>query len=260
MWGTSCLFTLKGNPNIRDIGGQYKDVSIREGKLIRGRTLRHLTDEQQSFLVDSCHVKTIIDLRSHDEIEHEPELTIPNTTYEIMPIFERQKDGISHEEGEKVDALQIYRVLPTMDQIYFDMLHGQSLTNIGLVINRIINGKDNEYGFYFHCSEGKDRTGLISAILLSILGVSRKEIIKEYLVTNKMSKKEAFRYYMKIKYGRFDALFALKVGRTFLAKRKYIKVLFEVIDNEYGSLEEFLVKGLNLKLEEVEIFKKKMVL
>ncbi len=64
---------------------------------------------------------------------------------------------------------------------------------------------------------------------------------------------------MKIKYGRFDALFALKVGRTFLAKRKYINVLFEVIDNEYGSLEEFLTKGLNLKLEDIESFKKKMI-
>ena len=253
------IIKLKGNPNIRDIGGVYKNVTIKEGKLIRGRTLRCLSDYQREYLVNTCGVKTIIDLRSHDEIDHEPELKLDNTTYEIMPIFERQKDGISHQEGEKVDALQIYRVLPTMDQIYFDMLHGQSLTNIGLIIDRIINGKDDEYGFYFHCSEGKDRTGLIAAILLSILGVSRKEIVKEYLVTNKMSKKKAFKYYMTIKYGRFDALFALKVGRTFLAKQKYINVLFEVIDNEYGSLETFLTKGLNLKLEDIESFKKKMI-
>lgn len=253
------IIKIKGNPNIRDIGGKYNDVTIKEGKLIRGRTLRRLTEEQQKYLVDECGVKTIIDLRSHDEIEHESELKIPNTNYEIMPIFERQKDGISHKEGEKVDALQIYRTLPTMDVIYYDMLHGQSLTNIGLVINRIINGKNNEYGFYFHCSEGKDRTGLISAILLSILGVSRKEIIQEYLITNKMSKKKAFKYYMAIKYGRFDAFFALKVGRTFLAKRKYIKVLFKVIDEEYGSLDEFLTKGLNLNLDDVNSFRKKMI-
>ena len=253
------IIKLKNNPNIRDIGGKYKNVTIKEGMLIRGRTLRVLTPEQQSLLVDTYNVKTIIDLRSHDEQNEEPELMIPGTSYEIIPIFEREEQGVSHTENEKGDALAIYKVLPTMDKIYFDMLHGQSLTNIGLVINRIINGKDDEYGFYFHCSEGKDRTGLIAGILLSILGVSRPEIIKEYLITNRMSRKKAFKYYMMLKYIKFAPLFALKVGRTFLAKRKYIKVLFKVIDEEYGSLENFLTKGLNLKLEDVESFKDKMI-
>ena len=77
------IIKLKGNPNIRDIGGQYKDVSIKEGKLIRGRTLRHLSDDQRNILVKECHVKTIIDLRSHDEIEKEPELTKYNGSEQL---------------------------------------------------------------------------------------------------------------------------------------------------------------------------------
>ncbi|MCR4911936.1 MAG: tyrosine-protein phosphatase [Bacilli bacterium] len=254
------IIKLKDNPNIRDIGGVYKDVTIKEGMLIRGRTLRHLTEEQSAYLVKKCNIKTIIDLRSHDEQKEAPELTISGTNYELMPIFERQKDGISHKENEKPDQFQIYRILPHMKNIYLDMLHGESLKNIGLVINRIITGKDDEYGFYFHCSEGKDRTGIIAAILLSILGVSRKEIVDEYLVTNKMSNKKAFKYYMQIKYLRLQPRFALKVGRAFLAKKIYINSLFEVIDNEYGSLDEFLYKGLNLKKENIEAFKEKLII
>ena len=249
------IIKLKNNPNIRDIGGVYKDVKLKEGMLIRGRTLLNLTGEQQSILVNDHNVKTIIDLRSHDEQSIDPEIVIPGIKYMLLPIFERQKEGVSHIAKEKADSLQIYRTLPHMDQIYFDMLHGVSLKNIGVVINTIIKGKDD-----FHCSEGKDRTGLIAAILLLILGVSRKEIVKDYLTTNKMAKPKAFKYYMRIKYVKFDALFALKVGRTFLAKRKYINVLFDVIKNEYGDLDTFLTNGLDVDLNDIEPFKKKMII
>ena len=254
------IIKIANNPNIRDIGGRYKHVHIKEGMLVRGRTLRHLTEDQKAYLVNECHVKTIIDLRSDDEQNEEPELNIEGAVHESIPIFQRQKEGISHNEKEKADALSFYRYLPTMDKIYYDMLHDQSLINIGLVINRIVTGKDDEYGFYFHCSEGKDRTGLISGILLLILGVSRREIIKEYLVTNKMSKWKAFRYYMRIKYLKFDPLFALKVGRTVLAKRKYIKTLFKVIDDEYGSLDAFLTNGLHIDLDDVNAFRDKLIM
>lgn len=254
------IIKLKGNPNIRDIGGVYDDVTIREGMLIRGRTLRTLTPDQQSFLVEDCHIRTIIDLRSQDEREEAPELKIPGVQYEAIAIFERQKDGISHKDNEKKDIFRIYRVLPKMDRIYYDMLHDESLQNIGKVIRRILTADENEYGFYFHCSEGKDRTGLISAILLLILGVSRKEVVKEYLVTNKMSNGKAFRYYLWIKYLRFQPRFARKVGRTFLAKRRYIKVLFSVIDEEYGSLEAFCEKGLGLQSQDIEAFRQRLII
>ena len=253
------IIKLKNNPNIRDIGGKYKDVTIKEGMMIRGRTLRYLTPEQQAYLVNECHVKTIIDLRSTDERNEAPEIMIEGTKYEPIPIFEREKQGVSHKEKEKLPALQIYRTLPNMDRIYFDMLHEESLKNLGKVVNRIITGKDEEYAFYFHCSEGKDRTGLVAGILLSILGVSRKEIVSEYKITNKMSRKKAFKYYMNIKYLHFDPMFALKVGRTFLAKRKYIRVLFGIIDQEYGSLARFLIEGLGLKQEDIDAFKKKAI-
>lgn len=254
------IIKLKNNPNIRDIGGEYLNVNIKEGMLIRGRTLRNLTKEQQDFLVSECNVRTIIDLRSHGEQNAEPELQLEGTKYELIPIFEQQKPGISHKENEKSDAFQIYRTLPNMDKIYYGMLHGESLDNIGKVINRIITGQDDEYGFYFHCSEGKDRTGLIAAILLLILGVSRREIVREYMITNRMSRKKAFKYYMTIKYTKFEPLFALKVGRTFLAKRKYIKTLFKVIDNEYGSLERFLYEGLKLDQKDIDTFKEKLII
>ena len=51
------VIKLKNNKNMRDIGGVYKNVTLREGMLIRGKTLINLTGEQQSILIYKHHQK-----------------------------------------------------------------------------------------------------------------------------------------------------------------------------------------------------------
>jgi protein-tyrosine phosphatase len=48
----------------------------------------------------------------------------------------------------------------------------------------VIQNQDN-VPILFHCSAGKDRTGIASALLLSALGVDRKDIFDDYMLTNK---------------------------------------------------------------------------
>lgn len=256
------IINIKGIKNIRDIGGEYKGVTVKEGMLIRGRALMHLNDEQKRLLVNKYNIKTIIDLRSSDEQFLDVVDQIKGTNYIAIPIFEREEKGISHNEKEnkKKDAFAVYRHLPHMKQLYYNMLHGQSLKNFAKVIQYIITAKDEEFGFYFHCSEGKDRTGIVAAILLMMLGVSRKEIMVDYLTTNKVNNRKAFKYYMAIKYMRFQPIFAVKVGRMFIAKRQYLQVLFDMVDKEYGNEEKFYTEGLGLSLEDIENFKAKLIL
>ena len=255
------VIKLKNNKNIRDLGGKYKHVTIKEGMLIRGRTLLNLTPSQQDLLVNKYNVHSIIDLRSIPEKLEKPEQVIPGTNYYHLPVFEESKAGISREEAQQQqNKMDLYRNLPTMDVLYNDMLHGQSLANLGLIVKVIITADEGEYGFYFHCSEGKDRTGLLAAILLLILGVSKEEVIKDYLYTNKVARAKAFKYYMIVKYLKFDPKFAVKIGRIFLAKREYIEVLFNVIKKEYNNDKmTFFTKGLDLEEEEISLFKERMI-
>ena len=253
------VIKLKTTRNIRDIGGSYSSIRLKEGMFTRGTALLHLSNDDLIALRDVYNVKTIIDLRSTDEQNLEPDMKIEGVNFLSIPVFEREQQGISHTEDEQPQGMDLYRKLPTMDRIYYDMLHGESLENISKTIRYIVNAKDDEYGFYFHCSEGKDRTGLIAAILLLILGVSKKEIMKDYLYTNKVNHKKAFKYYMAIKYLQFSPLFALKVGRTFLAKRKYLNTLFNIIKDEYGGEDNFFKKAMHLTNQEIESFKKRMI-
>jgi Protein tyrosine/serine phosphatase len=91
----------------------------------------------------------------------------------------------------------------------------------------------------FHCSAGKDRAGFGAALFLASLGVDRKIIIDDYLLTNK---------YLKDKYS--DIVAQMPVLKPlFEVRKEYILAAFEVIDNEYGGIDSYLTNqlGVNLK-------------
>lgn len=253
------VIRLKNAKNIRDLGGQYSTVKLKEGMLIRGTALLHLSEEDKHSLVNTYNVKTIVDLRSSEEQQEDVEQDIPSAVHLSLPVFEREQQGISHNENEKADRMHIYKKLPQMKDIYREMVHGESLDNIGKIIKKIVTSKPEEFGIYFHCSEGKDRTGVIAAILLLLLGVTRKEIVQDYLYTNKVNNKKAFKYYMAIKYLKFKPVFALKVGRLFIAKKLYINQLFKIIYDEYQGEEKFFSEAMKLTKEEIDNFRSLMI-
>ena len=180
----------------------------------------------------------------------------------LMPIFAEGKVGISHEDREKNDKIALLSKMPPMSQMYYEMLHDSDcLDNISKIIRFIVTAKEEQFAIYYHCSEGKDRTGIISAIILSMLGVSKKEIIKEYLFTNRVARRKANIYYLVAKYVRFDVNLAKKLHGMFSARKEYIEVYFNMIKEEYDdNYMNFFIKGLKLTEEEISSFKKKMII
>lgn len=244
--------------NARDIGGKYRNVTIRKHMLYRGKALTHLLFGEKKLLVGKYHLRTIIDLRSHDEISKKPDIQLPHVKILERPVFEREKQGISH-SGSKDEKWQIYAELPEMKQIYYSFLEGESLENLSRAIKDILNAPEEDFAVYFHCSEGKDRTGVVAAILLMILGVGRDEIEKDYLKTNRVAKHRARHVYFHVKYIIHKRLLAHTVYPFFIAKLAYLNALFDVIYSRYGSKEAFFKKGLCLSEEELTRFRKLMI-
>ena len=251
---------LRKQKNLRDIGGKYKDVTIRLNMLLRGRALTNLTPKQLDKLKNKYHLRTVIDIRDIAEQSQKPDMELPGIRKLLMPVFDDGKVGISHEDREKNDKIALLSKLPPMTQMYYEMFHEECLNNLANIIKLIITAKEEEYAFYYHCSEGKDRTGIISAVLLSMLGVSKKEIIKEYLYTNRVAHHKANIYYLVAKYVRFDVNLARKLHGMFSAKKEYISVYFDVVRDEYNDdYMTFFTKGLKLTEEEVNAFRNKMI-
>lgn len=251
---------LRKQKNIRDIGGKYKGVHIKYNMLLRGRALITLTPKQVEILKTKYNLKTVIDLRDYAEQEQKPDMELPGIDYRLMPIFPDGKVGISHEDRSKQDKITLLSKLPPMSQMYYEMLHDDCLENVSKIIRYIVCSPEENFGFYYHCSEGKDRTGIISAILLSMLGVSKKEIIKEYLYTNRVARRKANIYYLVAKYVRFDVNLAKKLHGMFSARKEYIEVYFNMVRDEYNDdYMEFFTKGLKLKIEEIEAFRNRLI-
>ena len=241
--------------NVRDIGGNYKDVSIRTNMLIRGKSIARFNDEEVEYLKNHYYVRTIIDLRSSEEANALNKYKKEFNFYS-QPVFEGLVPGLSHQE---VTFENLHEVIPEMDKLYYLILHDEPLKNLASTVKFILNLPEDDYAIYFHCAEGKDRTGLLAAILLLILGVDEAEIVEDYLFTNRVNKKKAFRYYLVMKYIKRRRALAYKLRRIYVAKREYINVLFDVIRDEYGSNDNFFYHGLHLSKEEIDKFREMMI-
>ena len=143
-----------------------------------------------------------------------------------------------------------------MTETYGIMLQNEFFENLKAVVRYIVTSREK---IYIHCTEGKDRTGVISAIILLILGVSKEEIYRDYLLTNKTNNRKAYLLYFAILFGKFNLKDAKKARDLYLAKSEYLDVLFDYISDNYESVEDFVYNGLDLTEKEVEGFKQYML-
>ena len=242
--------------NVRDLGGiEIKDGKIKERRLLRGTCLYNLTQADINILVNEYKLSTIIDLRTKKEKSKKPEMELKGVKYIHMPIFDKTVPGVSHENSEKLVRGKVL----DLTNFYRGILKGEYLENIEKIIKTIMNLDEKEYSVLFHCTEGKDRTGIIAAVILMILGADKQTIIDDYLYTNLVNEKKANSYYWKTLFLKFDKSQAETMKNYFLAKQEYIESVFDVIEKDWNGLENFIENGLKISREEIEIFREKMI-
>ena len=119
-----------------------------------------LTEEEIQWLLDN-HITTLVDLRSAQELEHKPcpLQDVAGFTYYHIPVTGGGDTPKSREH--------LYKV-------YRGMVDAQMDT----ILETILNAASNV--MYF-CTAGKDRTGVVSALLLNRLGISEDVIVEDYM-------------------------------------------------------------------------------
>lgn len=248
--GTDTLYTsnrslyLDNAINFRDIGGLKTTDGryVKWGKIFRSAELKDLSDEDKQSFKD-LHIKTIVDLRSDKEIEEAPDDYPENAGIHWI----HNPLGVGN--PAKMDSLfDIIRKADPESNVGADFMvdanrnfptYGQECvkTTFDILLN-------NETPMVFHCTAGKDRTGYTSALILSALGVDRETITQEYLASNyyrfgenESSLKKAAQFYG------IDH----RVLRPMMDVRKeYIQAAFDVIDNQYGGVENYLKTEIGL--------------
>ena len=159
--------------NVRDLGGlrTIAGDSLRRGVAYRADGLHRLPTEEIERLA-SLGVRTVVDLRTAGEIEIAASMAADDIAVVHLPVL---RDVWSHEDFGG-DAAPSDAVSFLVDR-YLEMLE-EGAEAIAAIFGLL--AEDGARPLAFHCSAGKDRTGVIAALLLSSLGVADDDIAEDY--------------------------------------------------------------------------------
>ncbi|SMF24933.1 protein tyrosine/serine phosphatase [Tistlia consotensis] len=227
------VIALDGATNVRDLGG-YETAdgrSVRWRRLFRGSRLSHLTAADLETM-RALGIRTVCDLRGAGECALAPGLAgavvARVRALPIEPTLKHAIDGAA--AGWPPDGAPPEEV---MAEIYrsFALEHFQVYREL---LSLLL--EDDGLPLLFHCTAGKDRTGFGAAVILRLLGVSAKDVVGDYLLTNRHWKGT----------GRLDHCPEPIRAAITRARLAYLRAAFSAIDAGFGSFERYAAEMLGV--------------
>jgi protein-tyrosine phosphatase len=166
---------FKSVANFRDIGGYRtrKGNTIAWRRVFRSGEFAQINQDEYRRLKEEIKLTTIIDLRSEYEIKRQG-IGLPVDT----DIKYHNVTFLTDDDNNKVDD-QRYKDLTNMGDFYILFTRNKVFGASIVKALEVIAGPEN-HPLVFNCAVGKDRTGILAAVLLSVLGVADDDIIKDY--------------------------------------------------------------------------------
>jgi len=244
--------------NVRDYGGhELSDgYMVRKGKLFRGAQLSKISRPEQERFGD-LGISLVVDLRYQTERRRQASNfseTYRPDIFEFDPEYDQNKsDKLAPHEAFAI------RELNTAKDAYGYMLGSYEERPLAAgfvdIVSRSLKrmSKSGE-AVYVHCAAGKDRTGTFAAIVLMLLGVSKDDVMEEYLRTRQAvdidGVIEMITLKMQERYGRKFSPQALRP--YFAVETEYLEKSLSVI----GDIDDYARKILKLNSSHIDSFRK----
>ena len=248
------LLPMDGSHNTRELGG-YKTTdgkTIKWGKLFRSDKLSDISKTDQAYL-QNLGIKKIVDFRSEQEKAEDPNIIPTGISYVEMPI---SVDGAMRSKIEAVLKGETDREV----QSFLIDANKEFVTNYADVYENFLRGLiDDDAPTLFHCTAGKDRAGFAAAITLIALGVSKEDVINDYMKTNDFTQERIEEILGQIE---LMSLYQsdVEILRPLLGVEQiYIETAFRTAEEKYGSLENFIRDGLNISDEDIQKLRNKFL-
>ena len=222
----------------------FRDLSylgLKEGMICRSDVLYQLSKEEKKFLKKEHNIRITIDLRRKEERHRLKDSFIFGTRHYALPLA---ADG----EIKMVELLGMN--LPDMTSFYKEIVGREKKATWTKIFKLLL--KNNKKGILYHCSSGKDRTGVLTAIILYALGFDKETIYNDYLLTNKSPL-----YYKEHVPETLNEEQRKAFLAYFEARREYLDISFEEINKVFGSIDNFLVENCSLNEEKIQKLKDK---
>lgn len=236
--------------NFRDLGGiKAKDGRrIKPCRLLRSAELSTLEYDTMQTLKKTYNLRHVIDLRNVDETCERPNVEIEGVNNQIINILE----NLTH-TPMKVTTEGLTQQLAYNHMINFYTKLVSAKDKYRKFLNVIIN--NNEGAVLFHCAQGKDRTGMVAAIILYSLGVSKEDIYKDYMQTIALRKQHNEIYFKKLKNLGYSSEKIEGANVLLNVQKSFLDHAFKEIEDKYINMQNYVENELKLSKEEIEILR-----
>lgn len=211
--------------NMRDLGGYAtnSDGHTINSVFIRSDLPKKISENEMNFFLNK-NIKTIIDLRDKNSFEKKANCFKELSDFNVVNIPLKNGDKLFNHENEYIDML--IKIVKDKEAFY-------KIFNIFA---------ECEEGILFHCAEGKERTGVVSALLLDLVDVSYEDILVDYSISSTYF----WKYSSIIKSN--ESTVARQLGYNdghipecyLYTKPDYIEGFFKLFKEAYGSTKEYM--------------------
>jgi len=223
----------EGCLNVRDLGG-HRTVDggeTRYGAVVRADSVRELTDAGWAAAV-AYGVKTVVDLRMDDELQADPPAEVPVDVLHV-PFLVDDTAAFAEVEAASIAAADDATATRDVYLVFLERFRANAAAAIAAV------ARAPEGGGVVHCMGGKDRTGLVVALLLHLAGADDEQIGADYALSEERLRP---RHEVWLAEAETEAERA-RIRRISATPAEGITGVLEELARRYGSVEEYLRAG-----------------
>lgn len=266
---------IPGALNLRTISSP----TLKPNLIFRSGSLAHLSPAVLTPLKDTYGITTIFDLRSKQEREKSPSPDIPGIETIWIPSTTGfgpkllGKELVEEAPKQVLEAARVEDFVKNEGKEGYVKMYGNVLeTHVNAYKSVFERLRDGDGGVLFHCTAGKDRTGVLSALILALLDTPQETIAQDYALTR--IGVEPFRMYLlKVLLEQMgketfeDALEEPGMEQLCGMKGSNILFLLEHMNEKWGSqgagttypgVDRYLTKELGFQKEDLEKIKAKL--
>ncbi|MEG2258965.1 MAG: tyrosine-protein phosphatase [Oscillospiraceae bacterium] len=250
------LWLIKSLPNLRELGGYNTadgESFVKYGQLYRSDRLCQLEGaDTERFL--QLGIRQIVDFRVDSEIKGKEDPEFRGIDYLNTPPIAQDNHcfNYSFEDVLRESSENIKKTREALYEQYREMAFGsRAYRDLFRFIAR------DKTPILFHCTAGKDRTGVAAALILLLLGVPRDTIVYDYMLTCTARKEHIDEAYKVLEKRVRDASVLEFVESLLSVQQSSIESTLDAVLGRYPNTDDYFVKELGLTADELSNIRKK---
>lgn len=247
---------LEGTVNTRDLGGfeTKSGKKVKPERLVRSEHFANITKKDEYNLRMRFSPATIVDFRALQETRYETDILFPGSTYIHLPILRDRGELTDAYAAENISfgdrmamaiAAMDNDVITSTLEMYDTMMHDFFTVNqyrhfFDLLLNQ------EKGAVIWHCSAGKDRTGIAAALILLALGADPDAVREDYLMSNTFLAERTDEFVNAAASDGVDAKICEELRKWCSVFPEYFDTAMNSVRRNWGNMDRFLYHGMGL--------------